>query len=283
MSFARGEDYLKCSDRVWDTLGDTVLMIRRESPEQICEKAYDWIPQWAYIKGLKPEMYAKSVVDSIVSVLGPSLLAEYTNTSRHPHCFRVSFQADPTSNYISTIPMIVNEGGGKESITTLKVTYDTIPSRCTRCRKFDHSSAQCPMENIPPPEKINPANIPQTIGKHILAEAEEEASMTPREIILIEEAHSAQNKVGYVAGRPSQVLVTTDQKSSHLTHDSPDTTAEATYKGYANPPTRGITCWKRNINSTPKFGIFCHQRKHTRDKYTNCNKYPDIQQMVHVI
>ncbi|KMZ59933.1 hypothetical protein ZOSMA_63G00450 [Zostera marina] len=109
-------------------------------------------------------MYAKSVVDSIVSVLGPPLLAEYTNTSRHPHCLMVFFQADPTSNYISTIPMIINEGRGKESITTLKVAYDTIPSRCTRCRKFGHSSAQCPMENNPPPEKINPANIPQTTG-----------------------------------------------------------------------------------------------------------------------
>ncbi|KMZ57621.1 hypothetical protein ZOSMA_84G00600 [Zostera marina] len=56
------------------------------------------------------------------------------------------------------------------------------------------------MENIPPPEKINPANIPQTTGKHILAEVEEEAPMTLREIILIEAAHSAQNKAGYVAG-----------------------------------------------------------------------------------
>ncbi|KMZ69067.1 hypothetical protein ZOSMA_222G00120 [Zostera marina] len=199
MSFARGENYLKCSNRVWETLGDTVLMIRRESLEQICEEAYDWIPKWAYIKGLKPEMYAKSVVNSIVSVLGPPLLAEYTNTSRHPHCLRVSFQADPTSNYIPTIPMIINEGGGKQSITTLKVAYDTIPSRCTRCKMFGHSSAQCPMQNIPPPEKINPANIPQKSGKHILAEAEEEAPMTPREMILIEAAHSAQNEAGYVA------------------------------------------------------------------------------------
>ncbi|KMZ65168.1 hypothetical protein ZOSMA_333G00040 [Zostera marina] len=175
-------------------------MIRRESLEKICEQAYDWIPQWAYVKGLKPEMYAKSVVDSILSVLGPPLMAEYTNTSRHPHCLRVAFQADTTSNYISTIPMIINEGRGKESITTLKVAYDIIPSRCTRCRKFGYSSAQCPMENIPLSEKINSANIPQITGKHILEKAEEEAPMTPREIILIEAAHSAQNKVGYVEG-----------------------------------------------------------------------------------
>lgn len=33
MPFARGKDYLKCSDKAWKTLGDTIIMIRKESPE----------------------------------------------------------------------------------------------------------------------------------------------------------------------------------------------------------------------------------------------------------
>lgn len=44
------------------------------------------MPQWAVIKEMKPDMFAKDAFNMIVSVLGKPLHGEYLNTIAHPHC-----------------------------------------------------------------------------------------------------------------------------------------------------------------------------------------------------
>lgn len=51
---------------------------------------------------------------------------EYIHTSRYPHSLRVAFQADPTANYLSRIPEIINEDNKRESTISLDVIVSTI-------------------------------------------------------------------------------------------------------------------------------------------------------------
>lgn len=124
ISFQSSVDYLRCVDWTWDSLGDTPMMIRKEDTEIVAGEVYNWIPQWVYIRNIKPDLFVKSAINSIVSVLGPPIMVEYTNTSRHPHSIRVCIQAPPTFGYQRNIPVIIIEGN-RDSTIILEVTYDS--------------------------------------------------------------------------------------------------------------------------------------------------------------
>lgn len=63
-------------------MGDTPIMIRKEDPEMVHCESYDWVPQWVYIHGMSPGMFA----NALTSTLGLPLHAEYSDTASQPHC-----------------------------------------------------------------------------------------------------------------------------------------------------------------------------------------------------
>lgn len=65
---------MKFCDMNWEMLGD--------SP--VHAEAYDWSPQWAYVHGMSPRMFAKKALNALVSVLGTPLHAELIDTSQYP-------------------------------------------------------------------------------------------------------------------------------------------------------------------------------------------------------
>lgn len=65
-------------------MSDTPIMIRKENPEEVHSESYEWSPQWFYIHNMQPGMFAKMVVNALVSVLGTPIHMELVDTARNP-------------------------------------------------------------------------------------------------------------------------------------------------------------------------------------------------------
>lgn len=128
------KDYLRCCDQTWDMLHDTPIRISKKPPSELHNESYEAISQWAVIN-LHKGMFVKSVVNSVVSLLGKPLHGELINTSTHRNALRVCLQIDSTFNFSKTIKKEVNAG---ESMHTLKVEYRARPQCCTTCKYFMH-------------------------------------------------------------------------------------------------------------------------------------------------
>lgn len=66
-------------------MGNTPIMICRESAEIVHSESNDLVPQWVYIHGMTPGMFAKEAVNAFTSILGITLHAEFIDTVRHLH------------------------------------------------------------------------------------------------------------------------------------------------------------------------------------------------------
>lgn len=143
MAFNEAAYYLKCSDRNWDVLWDSPLIISRISSEALHKEAYDSIPQWGIIENILLGMFSKMAVNSIMSTLRQAIYREYIDTAAHPHSIRMCFQIEPEIHFPTSTKVCIEEEDGSRSTHVIPVVYCSRPPRCLRCSKFGHWSVQC--------------------------------------------------------------------------------------------------------------------------------------------
>jgi len=83
ITFRSVADFLRCSDKEWDMLGDVPISIRHDEPSIVMREIFLAIPKWVIIMELR--LFAKLAVNVISSVIGqPNHAGEYLNTLSHP-------------------------------------------------------------------------------------------------------------------------------------------------------------------------------------------------------
>lgn len=141
ITFRSVADFLRCSDKEWDMLGDVPISIRHDKPSIVMREIFLAIPQWVIIMELR--LFAKLAVNVISSVIGqPNHAWGILEHLVSSHSLKICIMMMPEFSYPKANLILIKEENGSETELSLSMECQTRPQRCSICKAFEHWTAK---------------------------------------------------------------------------------------------------------------------------------------------
>jgi len=142
-------------DRASWHMANRLLVLKRWHPNlSLLKEEMQKITLWVKLFGVPLEYWTAQGLSHLASAVGKPLYTDSMTASRRRISYaRVCVEVDAAKNWIKEFYLLTENG----KWMTVFVEYDWIPSICSSCKVFGHSSAACPklskQSDPAPPEK----------------------------------------------------------------------------------------------------------------------------------